>query len=192
MRTRLVRLTIGMLLATALTACGDDADDAAPTTGPPDVTTTETTSTAPDGTTTTTPRGADLGEEPPFHDDGPSGSGCTPGDDVGLPDGWWYGTVSTSIAEAIDFDLACYHTGASAEAAAASRGDEVNNDYYVVDDNPSRRSLPVAGDATASCVELDDGLRMVDCDPADVTGEWAVWIRVVGGVVDRVVEQYAP
>lgn len=110
---------------------------------------------------------------------------------MGRADGWWYGTVATST-DAMDFDLACYHTGASAEAEAASRGDEVTNDYYVVDDNPSRRDLPASGEATASCVELGDELQMVDGDPADVTGEWAVWIRVVGGVVDRIVEQCAP
>jgi hypothetical protein len=33
---------------------------------------------------------------------------------------------------------------------------------------------------------------MVDCTPAEVTGDWAVWLRVQGGEVDRLVEQYAP
>ena len=165
------------LVALLAAGCGDDEDasDA-------------TTSTSGEGTTTTA---VPLPEEPPLIDDAESGSGCTPGADE-LPDGWWYGTVDGPVTSEVTFDLACYYLGAAAEAEASSRGDEVNNDYYVVNDNPQLRTIDVAGDATASCVRLGAGVETVDCSPAEVTGEWAVWLRVQDGEVDRIVEQYAP
>jgi hypothetical protein len=169
-----------VLLAVALgAACGREGENIEATTTTAAAPSTETTATAP------------LEDEPPLRDDGPSGSGCTPGAGE-LPDGWWYGTVTPPIASELSFDLACYFVGAAAEAEAARRGDEVNNDYYVVNDNPQSRTLPLASGATASCVELGSGVQQVDCAPGDVDGEWAVWLRVQAGEVDRIVEQYAP
>lgn len=92
----------------------------------------------------------------------------------------------------LTFDLACYFVGAAAEAEAASRGDEVDNDYYVVNDSAQLRSAPVADHATATCVVLGAGVDQVDCMTAEVAGDWAVWLRVQSGEVDRIVEQYAP
>lgn len=193
MRTHSARVVLGVLLLSATAACididsSDDDDDTTTTTVAPE----DTTSTAPDATTTTADGAAALGDEPPFHEDGPSGSGCTPGDGSELPDGWWYGLVAGPPTGSVTFDLACYYSGAAAEDIAASRGDEVTNDYYVVNDNDAVRTLAVGSGATATCVELGSQLTMVDCPPADVDGEWAVWVRVQGGTVDRIVEQYAP
>lgn len=193
-RTALVLVTAAAVLA--VTACGDD-DTAATTTTAESSTTTagETTTTAGETTTTaaetTTTAGGELGDEPPFHDDGPSGSGCEPGRDE-LPDGWWYGDLIVPPGVGLSFDLACYYVGPAAEAAAAERGDEVTNDYYVVNDNATERTITIADGATASCVEMGTAVEMVDCTPPDVAGDWNVWIRVVGGEVDRMVEQYAP
>jgi hypothetical protein len=193
-RTRgIVPLVVGALLLAALTACGGDVGDATTdTTAGTSTTTIEATTTTAGGSTTTTAGGQALAERPPIDEEGPSGSGCTPGDADVLPDGWWYGRLVVPPGEGLDFDLACYYVGAAAEAIAAERGDEVSNDYYVVDDNPAVRPLTIASGATASCVQLETTLEMVDCTPPDVDGEWALWIRVVDGEVDRMVEQYAP
>ncbi|MEQ1788046.1 MAG: hypothetical protein ABL966_13410, partial [Acidimicrobiales bacterium] len=129
---------------------------------------------------------------PPRREDAASGSGCAPGGSDDLPDGWWYGTIAGPVGADVDFDLACYYIGAAAEAEAASRGDEVNNDYYVVNENPQVRTLTVAAGASATCVEMDGNIDGADCSPTDVAGDWAVWLRVQGGEVDRIVEQYAP
>jgi hypothetical protein len=186
------------VIAVLAAGCGSDDDDGASTTttAADDTTTTTaaaTTTTGDDypGSTTTTTSGSDLPDEPPFHDDVASGSGCTPGPGD-LPDGWWYGTLESTPGTEVSFDLACYYIGAAAEAEATSRGDEVSNDYYVVNDNAQVRSVPLANGATGSCVELGATLAMVDCAPAEMSGDWAVWLRVQDGAVDRSVEQYAP
>ncbi len=194
MRATLLKSLIALLVVVGPACSDDDGDDGAAettttTTAAPDDTTTTSTTTA-DPTTTTA--GAVLGDEPPFHDDTASGSGCTPGDGADLPDGWWYGTIAGMPAATVDLDLACYYVGAAAEEIAESRGDEVNNDYYVVNDNDTVRTLTVDQAATASCVDLTGGLMRLECALYDVQGEWAVWLRVQGGVVDRIVEQYAP
>ena len=166
------------VVATLASGCSDDDEDAG-----------VTTTTTAESTTSTT---AALSDEPPLVDDAVSGSGCTPGENEELTDGWWYGTVSEAVTDEVVFDLACYYVGAAAEAEAARRGDEVNNDYYVVNENPRLRALMVTPGATASCVELGADLEMVDCSPTEVAGDWAVWLRVRDGDVDRIVEQYAP
>jgi hypothetical protein len=208
MRAARASLAVLLALATgAVGACGDDGDGDAATTSTVERTTTEGGGTdGPDGgdsasstaPSTTTPGTGppDLGETPPFHDDRASGSGCTPGAGE-LPDGWWYASSLTADlgAGTVTFDLACYYVGAAAEAEAASRGDEVDDDHYVVDDNPTLRTVPVGAGATASCVELGAGVSDVACEPSDIPDPetpWAVWLRVVGGEVDRLVEQYAP
>ena len=61
-----------------------------------------------------------------------------------------------------------------------------------MNDNPAVDSVPVAPGATATCLSLGSGVTSEDCAPGDVAGDWAVWIRVQGGFVDRIVEQYAP
>ncbi len=186
-----------VVVAGLLGGCGDDDVAGTETTSTTETTessdtTAASTSEATTSSPTTTAPGGTLPEEPPYHEDEVSGSGCTPGPGP-LPDGWWYGTLEGAVTSEVAFDLACYYVGAAAEAEAASRGDEVNNDYYVVNDNPTLRTVPVAADATASCVELGAGVEQVDCAPSEVDGAmWPVWLRVVGGEVDRIVEQYAP
>jgi len=180
----LLALGVAALVAAG---CGDDDDDSSDTTTS---SVDDTTTTSEDAGTTTT-SGADLPDAPPLREDAVSGSGCTPGDGD-LPDGWWYGTFEGDVGSDISFDLACYYSGAAAESEAASRDDEVNNDYYVVNENAKVRVVPIASGATASCVAPDVSSGTVDCEPADVDPMWAVWLRVVDGEVDRIVEQYAP
>lgn len=182
------------MVAGLLAGCGDDdsAGDQAGTTLPDQSTESTTTSSEAPSSTSTSVDGSALPDEPPFHADRASGSGCTPGDGT-LPDGWWYGSLDGPVTDEVTFDLACHYVGAAAEAEAASRGDEVLNDYYVVNENEALRTIPVAEDATARCVEMGAVVSEVECDPTEVDGSmWAVWLRVADGQVDRIVEQYAP
>ena len=186
MRRPVTNILLAALLGGALlVGCGSDDDTATTTTSD------TTTTIAPPESSTTTTTAAPLPDEPPLSDTAVSGSGCAPGAGP-LPDGWWYGTVDGPPDPDLAFDLACYYLGDAAEAEAAQRGDEVNNDYYVVNENPAVRDVSVAPGASARCVELGSGVQSVDCDPSEVAGDWAVWLRVQGGTVDLIVEQYAP
>jgi hypothetical protein len=132
-----------------------------------------------------------LGDEPPRREDGPSGSGCAPGP-ASLPDGWWYGNLHGSVGHEVTFDLACYYIGAAAEKEAADRGQQVDDDFYIVNDQSTLRTLALKPAATAACVTPGGGLTSAPCSPNDVKGQWAVWLRVQNHAVDRIVEQYSP
>ncbi|PKQ14416.1 MAG: hypothetical protein CVT68_11980, partial [Actinobacteria bacterium HGW-Actinobacteria-8] len=80
--------------------------------------------------------------------DGAQGSGCSPGSAT-LTDGVWFGLAHSWSTASISLDLACWYSGTTAEAVAAARGDEVNNDYYLVNDVATPRSVPVGGDVPA-------------------------------------------
>ena len=53
-------------------------------------------------------------------------------------------------ALSVSFDRVQFLTGDAARSEAAKRGDEVDNDYYVVNDNTRLRTLVVADGATVS------------------------------------------
>jgi hypothetical protein len=195
-----------VVLAALGTGCGGgETDEKAQPAGEATTTTTVATTTSPPGSSTTAVPTASttqptvvLGDSPPFSADGPSGAGCAPGPG-GLPDGWWYGVsvgFNPGPDPAFTLDLACYFVGEAAYAEGERRGEEVTNDYLVVNENPTLRTVPVAAGATAICVDLGSaGLSEVACSPSDIPDPetpWAVWFRVVDGEVDRLVEQYAP
>ena len=132
--------------------------------------------------------------------DGPSGSGCTPGDTVALPEGEWYGVVVSASPSGIEFDLACWFTGEPAVAAAAEDDAEPPpNDYYVRNDNPQIRSLPVSSEtevlwyptgdpASESIVTFSDWV-----DGVTSRGLlFGVWLDVIDGEVLRIREQWVP
>jgi hypothetical protein len=54
------------------------------------------------------------------------------------------GIHNTSKPKKIDLDYVQLLTGPAAETAAAAHGDEVTNDYYVVNDNKKLRTFPVS------------------------------------------------
>ena len=113
------------------------------TTTPPPV----TTATSENATTTVTTTATTIASPITTEPNGPSGSGCTPGDTVSLPEGEWYGVVVSASLSGIEFDLACWFTGEAAVTAAAEDGAEPPpNDYYVRNDNPQIRSLPVSSE----------------------------------------------
>lgn len=162
---------------------------AAPTTtAATTTTTTTTTTTAPTTTTTAMPSAQ------------PEGSGCTPG--VGaLPDGDWYGIVTETSADELEFDLACWFTGADAVAAAAEDGEEPPpNDYYVRNQNDLIRVIAAATDAevtwypdfgdptSEATTTYADWIELI----ADRDFTPGVWLEIEDGVIVAIAEQWVP
>lgn len=129
------------------------------------------------------------------------GSGCVPGANQ-LPDGIWFGYLTEVSETMIEFDLACWFSGAPAAEAAAQDGEESPppNDYYVRNSTELDRSLEMG--AGAEVVWLPDV-----GDPATVTrieySAWlverearefqpGVWITTSDGAVTLIEEQYVP
>ncbi len=103
------------------------------------------------------------------------------------------------------FDLAYFLTGTQGEQAAEDHGDEFVNGYYIVNDNPRLRTLPLAEDVevvyipTTQCCELQPGdvdawLESInETNPTDYGGKdvpW--WFTVEGGQITRIEQQYLP
>ena len=174
-----------------------------------------TTSSAPDtttsmGATTSTTEDvfyetpAEFGLAPPAPiegSDGASGSGCNPGNP--MRDGVWFGYVDDILPRAVEIDLACFWFGEIAYEVGESFGEEVNNGFYVQNENSLIREVPVgedpivwtlAGDTTEghSPVAFEDwpldGFSYVPC-PGDFCG---VWIYLNDGLITEIVEQYTP
>ncbi len=213
---RLIPLLAVMLVA----GCGGGGDttttaapsttEAAPTTTAAAATTTTTvpTPTTAEPTTTAAAGGPYAVEEPnvaPVEplpgSEGASGSGCTPGTDA-LPDGIWFGYVTARSASAIDFDLACWYFGDIAYTEGAEDGEEVNNDYYVRNVNPTLRTITVDGSVPVYEINAGDisfnAVPFADW-PLDPEGyiacpsDWCgVWLYVNDGNVTEIQEQYIP
>lgn len=105
----------------------------------------------------------------------------------------------------VTFDLAYFYRGDRAAQEAAERGDELVNDYYIVNDNPMLRTLPLAEAVTVSyipesaCCEqqrgnIDAWLESVlETNPTDYPGKHVPWwITVRGGEITRIRQQYLP
>ena len=69
-----------------------------------------------------------------------------------LPDGIWFGFVTAFTPGTLTFDLACFWTGAAAEAKALEDGEEAF-DFYIRNKNP--RTFPVSIDGAARFWYLD-------------------------------------
>ncbi len=129
--------------------------------------------------------------------DGAQGSGCSPGSAT-LPDGVWFGLAHSWSTASVSLDLACWYSGATAEAVPAARGDEVNNDYYLVNDVTTLRSVPVGGDVPSKKAGWEDGVFTLSAVMADPGGSlptnypYPVWIYVNGGVATAVAVQFIP
>jgi hypothetical protein len=131
-----------------------------------------------------------------------------------LANGRHFGFVRSVDVEgrAIEFDLAYFLTGEEADRAYQDRGGEgpVPNDYFVVNDNPRLRTLPLAPDLRLLLVDwmrccelmfagdLEPFARAIELGDDVVVGDliyrgnssW--WITVRDGLVVRIEEQYAP
>jgi hypothetical protein len=110
--------------------------------------------------------------------------------------------------DALVLDLGYFLTGHDANDAAAEAGVEtpVPNDYYIVNDNPKLRTVPIAGDAevryipTNSCCDLQEGhlSAWIDSingaatnDYPDMSSTWW-WVTVEGGEIVTIEQQYVP
>jgi hypothetical protein len=181
----LALLSIG---AGALIALSDDAERA------------ETKSPAPSRGPSETP---EIGESPETPEPSVSGSPI-------LADGRHFVYVETASrredgSKSVRFDLAYFYRGERAEQEAAERGDEVVSGYYIVNDNPRLRTLPVADDVEVEyipesfCCELQPGNidawleAVLQTNPTDYPGTnvpW--WFTVEDGEVTWIKQQYLP
>jgi hypothetical protein len=177
--------------ATLLVACG--GGEAAPATSVPSEPPTTTLATEPAPTTEPKPKPK-----------------------VKLEDGRHFGYIAaahlTSEPRQLRFDLAYFLTGEEANAAAEERGFEtpVPNDYFVVNDNPRLRRLPVAADVAIDLVDWKDCCdKRFAGDPARFEAAFATayksppsrryhgrfsayWLTLEGGAVVAIEEQYLP
>ena len=105
----------------------------------------------------------------------------------------------------VRFDLAYFLTGAQGEQAAADHGDEFVNGYYIVNDNPRLRTLPLADEVEVEYVPASQccGLQPGDIDAwlesihetnqTDYAGKGVPWwFTVEGGEITRIEQQYLP
>lgn len=210
-----------MLLVVGLVACGSGDDSAleeiltgttveatttsGPVTSAPTSTsapsTTSTASTSTTAPTTTSTTAAPTTTTGPTSGARPEGSGCTPGTPDTLPDGRWFVSVDEARPAEVRVDLACWFSGEQAALAATEDGEESPppNDYYVRNENPALRTLPVAPGATVRWYpELGDPNSPVTTPYADWSaaraggGIFGVWITTVGGAVTAAEEQWVP
>ncbi|HSQ38384.1 MAG TPA: hypothetical protein VLS92_10880 [Acidimicrobiia bacterium] len=186
-----------------------------PTTAPPSTlesttTTTAGTTTTTAGTTTTTAAETFYAVDTTdfFPDVFPGandahGSGCvTPGFDA-LPNGVWFGFAEGVVGGEITFDLACFFTGAAAEAAAEA--DEMEAfDFYVRNQVATTFAVPISPgirvwyiSVSSADVAAPTEIPAVAWPPPDSYLECpgdhcSVWLYVNGGQVTAIVEQYLP
>lgn len=197
-RTKMIALVAGAIVlallsigAGALIALSDDDERAGTTTPTPSTTPTQTSEPSETPEPTETPQ--------------PSSSGSP-----SLEDGRHFVYVESASRSAngttrVRFDLAYFYQGQRAEQEAAERGDEVVSGYYIVNDNPRLRTLPLADEVeveyipSSQCCELQAGdidawvEAVLETNPIDYRGTnvpW--WLTVEGGRITRVEQQYLP
>lgn len=194
MRRGVVRAVAVAVVVLASAGCGGDDDEETATAPSTTATTAAGASTSVPATTAPpTTDGAPATEEP---DD------LAESDEAGrseLEDGRHFGFWSAfEIGDTIafgEFDLASFLVGAEAEAAAAQRGDEVDNDYYIVNDNPLLRTLVARGDTEVQVLEGGEP----DLRPSNVA-DFAVeraedagfWVTIEDGIVTEIEQQFVP
>jgi len=179
---RPLRLVVVLVVGAVLAAgCGDDDE--------PEAAATTTTSTTPTTPTTTA-------VETPTTPVGDTGETAVSELEDGQHFGFW---ASFEIGDTIafgEFDRAEFLTGAEAEAAAAERGDEVNNDYYIVNDETDTVTVVASGDTEVVVLANQGGPDQVETNVADFAVERhegsGFWLTIEDGIVTRIEEQFVP
>jgi hypothetical protein len=121
-----------------------------------------------------------------------------------LGDGRHFGYIAraTDQPATVQFDLAYFLTGEEANAAAAedgviAPGESIENDYYIVNDNPQLRTLPVAAEVTVDILgtsgdpstrERVSYTQFLLRTAPDVD----YWVTVEGGQVVGIEQQFRP
>lgn len=129
----------------------------------------------------------------------PTQSNCTPSTDT-LPDGLYFGYISEIMDDGLDFDLACWFTGAPAAKAAAEDKQESPppNDYYIRNTSTKVRSVPVGPSVDVALLPnlgSSNTIRATyqEWGIARGTGyQPPIWITVQNGKLTRVIEQFLP
>jgi len=112
--------------------------------------------------------------------------------------------AKTGAAQRLTFDLAEFYTDQAAIDAAEQHGDEVVNGYYIVNDNPRLRTMPVSDTVVVryipndACCDLQPGDFDAFSEAVNGTAQtdyfaqapW--WITVSGGQVVKIEQQYLP
>ncbi|HEY5650206.1 MAG TPA: GerMN domain-containing protein [Acidimicrobiia bacterium] len=129
-----------------------------------------------------------------------SESGCTPGPGD-LPDGTWFGYVTDPAQATVEFDLACWFSGAGAIEATLEDGAESPppNDYYIRNVASDTRTVPVSPEVVVRWLPPEDIVNLTDIAYADWISirperDWlpGVWLQIEGGEVVSIEEQYQP
>ncbi len=135
----------------------------------------------------------------------PDGSGCTPPAGGSLPDGIWFGVLKSvdTAHDAIGLDLACWFSGAAAQAAAGS-STPVDNDYFVRNENPKIYTLPTATKVAVLPLAENASGGFSGTDAAPTTGVASaqailgsdtpkyVWVEITDGLVTVIQAQFTP
>jgi hypothetical protein len=183
-----IRSFAALLIVLGLVACNDASTPQASGSGTTGTSATETTSSpSPSDTSSATPEPASLEDGRHF-------------------------VFADKVAEKgggpqLRFDLAYFLTGDEATKAAKEHGDEYPppNDYYIVNDNPKLRWLPVSGSVKVKyipneqCCDLMPGNfdawteAVNETNQTDYAGKLAPWwITVSGGQIMKIEQQYLP
>ncbi len=112
--------------------------------------------------------------------------------------------AKTGAARRLTFDLAEWYTDQEAIDVAAQHGDDAPNGYYIVNDNPRLRTMPVSDDVVVryipndACCEPQPGDFDALAEAVNGTAQtdyfaqapW--WITVSGGQIVKIEQQYLP
>jgi hypothetical protein len=189
MRTKLTAAATALLLLTV--ACGDDDDPVAAT---------STTASDPGATTTTASTTTSTTAAPPVTEEPADLPDADESGRSELEDGRHFGYWdSFEIGDAVavgELDLAYFLTGPEAEAAAAERGDTVENDYYIVNENPKLRTLIARGDTVVVVLVDQGGPDTTTTNVADFAVDRhegsGFWVTIEDGIVTEIEEQFVP
>ena len=116
--------------------------------------------------------------------------------------------AKSGSAYTLTADYAEFLTGKAAAKAAKDHGDESPppNDYYIVNDNPLLRKVPVKSGTTVTLIDKADGTQAPNGYDATMA-QWTAlmngsmgqrfkdvgyWLTVTDGVVTHVAEQWVP
>lgn len=172
-----------LVLALAVTACSSGSSSV---TGGPSTGSEPGTSPSPEVTETSTVEPTPVAE---------------------IEDGRHFVFVKRAKDGGVTFDLAYLLTGKDAEQAAKDAGEElpVPNDYFIVNDNPKLRTVPVADGAKVmvydwskccdsyTSITYDEFAGYIASPTNDFHGTLSpYWLRVQGGQIVKIEEQYLP
>ena len=160
--------------------------------------------------TTPTPSASTASTSPSTSPSASSSASASPSSAPALDDGRYFVFLKklhgTPPDATMTFDLAYFLTGDAANQAAADHGDEtpVPNDYYIVNDNPRLRTMPISPTVDIQVIDWTNCCELTSVPYAD----WAAsidhptdallgaqvpyWITVSSGQVVTIEEQYLP